>query len=76
MEKNQLKPDRILLNDKNEMEVFFGNINVKLGTDESLENKISRFIAIMPSLEGKSGILYMEDVDENTDKISFIKTKQ
>lgn len=76
LEKNQLKPDRILLNDKNEMEVFFGNINVKLGTDASLENKISRLIAIMPSIEGKSGILYMEDVDENTDKISFIKTKQ
>lgn len=76
MEKNSLTPDRILLNDKNEMEIFFGNINVKLGTDSSLENKISRLIAIMPSVEGKSGILYMEDVDENTDKISFIKTKQ
>lgn len=76
LEKNSLTPDRILLNDKNEMEVFFGNINVKLGTDESLENKISRLIAIMPSIEGKSGILYMEDVDENTDKISFVKTKQ
>lgn len=76
LRKNNLSPDRILLNDKNEMEIFFGNINVKLGTDASLENKISRLIALMPSIEGKSGILYMEDVDENTDKISFIKTKQ
>lgn len=76
LKKNSLAPNRILINDKNELEVFFGNINVKLGTDASLENKISRLMAILPSIEGKSGILYMEDVDENTDKVSFIKTKQ
>lgn len=73
--KNDLKPSRILLNDENEMEMTFANITVKLGTDASLENKIARLIAMLPSLEGKSGVLYMEDVDENTDKISFIKTK-
>lgn len=74
--KNNLNPDRILLNEENQMEMFFGSITVKLGTDDSLENKIARLMAIMPSIEGKSGVLHMEDVDENTDKISFIKTKQ
>jgi len=73
---DNLHPDRILINDKNEMELYFQNIIVKLGTDEYLENKIDRYIAIMPELEGRSGILYMEDVNENTDKVSFIKTKQ
>lgn len=75
LEKNRLSPDRILINDKEEMELFFGEVNVKLGTDNALENKIARLIAMLPTLEGKSGILYMEDVDENTDKISFIKTR-
>lgn len=74
LEKNDLNPNRILINEKEEMELIFNEVHVKLGTDNALENKIARLIAMLPTLEGKSGILYMENVDENTDKISFIKT--
>lgn len=76
LRKNELNPDKIVLDDASKMDLYFGSIVVKIGTDDSLENKIARYIAIKPSLEGKSGILYLDDVDETTDNISFIKTKQ
>ena len=75
IKKNELNPDRILVNEESEIELYFGNVTVMLGTDDSIEDKIAKLIAIMPNLEGRNGILYMQDVDENTDEVSFIKTK-
>lgn len=75
LRKNSLNPDKIVITEKNHMDMYFGKIIVKMGTDDALENKIDRFMAIYPNIEGKSGILYLDEANETTDKISFIKTK-
>lgn len=75
IKKNDLKPDRILISQDNAIELYFAGVQVLLGTDKALEDKIAKLIAILPSLEGRNGTLYMQNVDENTDEVSFIKAK-
>ncbi len=73
--KNDLVPDCIEFTSDGQINMTFGEVIVHLGEDEYMDNKIARLTGILPQLEGRSGILYMEDVDETTQRISFKKTK-
>ena len=74
LEKNELNPDCIEFTGEDEMDLTFGEVLVHLGKDSSLDNKIARLKGILPSLVNRSGILFMEDVDESTERITFKKT--
>lgn len=73
--KNELIPDCIEFTVDGQIDMTFAEVLVRLGKDEHMDNKIARLTGILPQLEGRSGILYMEDVDETTQRISFKKTK-
>lgn len=72
--KEKLSPDRIEFTDSGEIDITFQEVLVHLGKDAHLDNKIARLTGILPYLEGRTGILHMEDVDENTSRITFTKT--
>ena len=71
--KRELSPDQINFLEDQTIELLFGEVTVKLGEDENLDNKIARLAGIMPTLAGNSGILDMSRVNESTKSITFLK---
>lgn len=75
LRKNELVPDSIAVTDSEEFDVTFGEVVVHLGKDTSMDNKIARLAAMMPTLTGKCGDLDMRNVDASTERITFTKRK-
>lgn len=70
-EKNETIPDHIVFDENYEISLIYGDITVQLGKDELLEDKMSRAIAILGSLQGKKGILHLETVTTNNKTVTF-----
>ncbi len=69
--KYDLKADKIFFGTEKDVTLYFGQARVYLGGDEKMDEKIMQLVPILPHLEGKSGILNMENFDENTVNIPF-----
>lgn len=68
-----IEVDKISFDDKYNMTLCFDNVRVDLGDNDLLEEKIQRIDAIIPQLEGASGVLKMEGYDGESKNITFIK---
>ena len=66
-----ITPEYVEFDEENNMTLHYGSIRIALGTDSNLEEKMSRVNAILPKLEGESGILHLEDFSEETQNIIF-----
>lgn len=64
-----LTPDRITCAD-NEIEMYFGDICVKLGDDVTTE-KMAQISPILAKLTGKSGVLHLEHYENDSNVITF-----
>lgn len=71
---NQL-PDEIQFNDKLEVILYYGDIQVKVGTEENLSQKIIRLSYILPQLDGLAGTLHLENWTEESTDIVFDKSQ-
>lgn len=75
IDKYGIQPDYVEIseNAKNEREMtlYYGSIRAALGTDRELEEKVTRLAAILPLLEGRSGILHLEEFSGETINIVF-----
>ena len=71
LEKMEEKPDRLVFNDLNQLVLYYGTIEVRLGDDENMDEKINRLVGILPELEGMSGILHMENTTEDSESVVF-----
>lgn len=69
--KYELQADKIFFGAEKDVTLYFGQVRVYLGEDEKMDEKIMQLVPILPHLEGKSGILNMENFDENTVNIPF-----
>lgn len=69
--KYELQADKIFFGSDKDVTIYFGHVRVYLGKDEKMDEKIMQLVPILPHLEGKSGILNMENFDENTVNIPF-----
>lgn len=69
--KYQLEADKIFFGSGKDITLYFDRVRVYLGTDENIDEKVMQLVYILPNLEGKSGILNMENFDENTENIPF-----
>ena len=69
--KNDKVPDHIEFGDDGQISLFYGDITVKLGKDEYLEDKMTRVLAILPLISGKKGILHAENVNDNSKTITL-----
>ena len=69
--KYDINPDAVNFDENMQITLTYGNLTVNLGKDELIEEKLTRMAAILPSIEGKSGILHMEDYTSTTQNIVF-----
>lgn len=71
LSKYSLVADKIFFNSAKHMTVFFENVKVVLGNEEYLEEKIMMLPQMLPTLQGKSGTLRMDNYSEETKSYSF-----
>ena len=69
--KNDNTPDHIQFDEKGSISLLYGDITVRLGRDQFLEDKMTRVIAILPQLSGQKGILHLENVTDSVKTITF-----
>ena len=75
LKKNGVVPEEIRFEENGSMTLSYGNITVLLGGGDKLTNKILRLSYILPQLEGKKGVLHVENWTENTTDIIFDQEK-
>lgn len=73
--KYNLDADKIFFDSEFHIYIYFDSVEVSLGTNENIDEKIIQLQYILPKLEGKSGILEMSDYDANTQNITFEEKK-
>lgn len=71
LNKNEIVPEEIRFGTRNTITLVFETINVNLGDDTALEDKIAALDSILDQLEGESGILHMEGYTENDGTVTF-----
>ena len=69
--KNDKVPDHIEFEGDGQISLVYGDITVKLGKDEYLEDKMTRVLAILPMISEKKGILHAENVNDNSKNITL-----
>ncbi len=67
---NQLQVDEIQYNHFGEATLYLGDIQVLLGGNEGLNGKITELSSMLPKLEGRKGILHLENYDETNTAVS------
>ncbi|WP_035796216.1 cell division protein FtsQ/DivIB [Butyrivibrio sp. WCD3002] len=73
--KYELEADKIFFDSEFHIYIYFGSVEVSLGTNENIDEKIIQLQYILPKLEGKSGVLEMSDYSSNTQNITFEEKK-
>lgn len=71
LSKYSIRTDRIYFDKDRNITLFFGNAKVKLGSMESIDEKMAGLRNIIPRLDGLSGTL---DMEEYTDEVNNAKS--
>lgn len=75
IQKNEIRFDKLFFKDNGQIVLYYGEIEIRLGEDENLDDKMNRLMGILPSLEGKKGVLHLENVTEHSHTITFEEEK-
>ncbi len=73
--KYNLNADKIFFDSEYKIYLYFDGIEVSLGTNENIDEKVIQLQYILPELQGKNGILKMSEYDSNTQNITFEEKK-
>lgn len=71
--KDNIPPEKVIYDADSNIILVYENIEVWLGKDEHLEEKMNTLASIMPEMEGLSGILHLEDYDSFGSGVIFEK---
>ncbi len=71
MNKYSISADRIAFDKAKHQTLWFGEARVSLGTGENIGEKILKLKSILPELEGKKGLLRMDNYSEEMKNITF-----
>lgn len=71
LSKYSLTVDKIYFDSSYQVTLYFGEARVALGENVDIDEKIMKLQYLLPSLQGKSGILDMRDYSEDTTTYSF-----
>lgn len=71
--KYEISADKIQFDSNMDMTLYFGNVRVTLGDKKNLDEKVMRLPYMLPSLEGESGVLHLENFQENTKVTTFTR---
>ena len=67
-----LAADKIYLHSSGDITIYFGQIKVSMGSDNShIEDKLQLLPDFLEKLQGKSGTLQMENYEEGKGKFTF-----
>lgn len=66
LDKYELAADKIYFDSDYNLTLYFENVRVTLGNSDEIDDKIMRLQYMLPTLEGKSGTLRMENHTKNT----------
>ena len=69
--KYELNADKIYFDSQKNMSVYFADVRADLGQDEYMDEKISNLSRIIPELEGKNGVLSMENFNSESNMVIF-----
>ena len=75
IDKFSIQPDQVAFSKTGEMTLYYDQVRIQLGKDTYLEEKVSRVAAILPELEGMSGVLHLEEYTKDTQNIIFDRDK-
>ncbi len=73
--KYELKADRLFFDREYKVTLYFQDVRVQIGDSSSIDEKFSRLKSILPELEGKSGVLQMENFTTDSRIIPFQEDK-
>jgi hypothetical protein len=71
IDKFDIPPDKVVLDESLNMTLYYGDVRINLGSDDYLEEKMTRAAAILPQLGGMSGELHLENYSSDTQNIIF-----
>lgn len=71
LNKYDINVDKIYFDKEYNITLYFEDARVKLGSTEYIDEKVMKLKSILPQLEGKKGVLRMENYSTDTQKITF-----
>ena len=71
LKKYELAAERIYFDEAGNMTLFFGEVRAELGKNEYTDEKVSNLKYILPSLEGRKGVLDLRSFTPDTNYITF-----
>lgn len=72
-DKYEIEMDKVSFDNSLNVTVYIGNIRVILGSDDGITEKVHELNMMMPKLDGKSGVLYLNTFNEDTKSVIFKK---
>ena len=75
IDKFGIQPDYVEISKDLSMTLHYDQVRIQIGGDSLLEEKVSRVAAILPELDGLSGVLHLEDYAKDTQNIIFDRDK-
>jgi len=73
LKKSEINVDKLEFDKELNIMLHIGNVEVMLGKDEYLDEKITKVKDLLPTVSGYAGTLYMADYKEGTDNFWFRK---
>jgi len=71
LEKYGISAEQIYFDRNYEITLYFGQSRVKLGNTDFIDEKIMKLKMILPNIEGKSGVLRMENYTSQSTDVTF-----
>jgi len=75
LDKYELHADRLFYDRDYKVTLYFDEVRVQIGDNSSIDEKFSRLKSILPELEGKKGVLQMENFTADSKIIPFEEDK-
>lgn len=71
LEKYGISAEQIYLDKNYEITLYFGQCRIKLGNTDYIDEKIMKLKMILPNIEGKKGVLRMENYTSQSTDVTF-----
>ena len=76
IKKNEIDADKVVFDSELNMTLYVGNIEIVLGRDEFLDEKMTKVRVLLPSLTEYSGVLNLENYREGNDSFWFRQSSE
>ena len=71
LDKYEIIADKIYFDADNNVTLYFGDARVLIGSKSHIDEKIMQLSVIVPSIQGKAGVLDMREYETGTTTLTF-----